>query len=301
MNSNRIGFIGFGEVARAFSQELNAHGAVLHYYDVVEKEHPAYITFLPLRELAVECDILLSTVTTDVAVAAAQSAAPFLRPQTVYADMNSTSPSVKIRIAEIIGKQAIFVEGSILSAVGESGAKSVILVSGERAESFASRMKELGLVNLRYFSPTIGEASQVKMLRSIFSKGVECLLLEMLVAARKAGLAEYLWNDIVELMTKHSFKAVAENWIKTHPLACERRYHEITQVLETLRDLDMEPVMTQGTANFFKRSVDLGVGQAFGRKPDDFRDVPARLEEVLETLNEERERGHPQPGAGELK
>ena len=121
------------------------------------------------------------------------------------------------------------------------------------------------------------------------------------MAARKAGLAEYLWNDIVELMTKHSFKAVAENWIKTHPLACERRYHEITQVLETLRDLDIEPMMTQGTANFFKRSVDLGVGQAFGRKPDDFRDVPARLEEVLETLNEERERGHPQPGAGKLK
>jgi 3-hydroxyisobutyrate dehydrogenase-like beta-hydroxyacid dehydrogenase len=289
MNSKRIGFIGFGEVARAFSREMNAHGAVLHYYDIVEKEHPEYITFLPLSELAVKCDIVLSTVTTNVAVAAAQNSAPFLRPETVYADMNSTSPSVKMRIAEIIGKKAIFVEGSILSAVGESGAKSVILVSGEQAASFASRMNELGLVNLKYFSPRIGEASQVKMLRSIFSKGVECLLLEMLLAARKAGLAEYLWNDIVELMTKHSFKAVAENWIRTHPLACERRYHEMGQVLETLSDLDIEPVMTQGTANFFKRSMDLCMGQGFTHKPANFWDVPARLEEVLEMLKEKRE------------
>jgi len=286
MNSNRIGFIGFGEVARAFSQALEAHGASLHYYDVAPKEHPEYITPLPLRELADQSDILLSTVTTDVAVAAAQQALPFLRPDIIYADMNSTSPSVKMRIAEIIGKKAIFIEGSILSAVGEAGAKSAILVSGEKAEAFATRMRELGLVNLKYFSPTIGEASRLKMLRSIFSKGVECLLLEMLLAARKAGLAEYLWNDIVEFMTKHSFQGIAENWIKTHPLACERRYHEMTQVLETLSDLDIEPVMTQGTTNFFKRSVDLRLGQEFARKPDDFRDVPARLEKMLEASEE---------------
>ena len=288
MTSNRIGFIGFGEVARAFSQALHAHGASLHYYDVTVKEHPEYITPLPLGELVAQCDILLSTVTTDVAVAAAQQALPFLRPETVYADMNSTSPSVKMRIAEIIGNKAIFIEGSILSAVGEAGAKSAILVSGEQAEGFASRMRELGLVNLKYFSPTIGEASRLKMLRSVFSKGVECLLLEMLVAARKAGMAEYLWNDIVEFMTKHSFQGIAENWIKTHPLACERRYHEMEQVLETLSDLDIEPVMTRGTTNFFKRSVELRLGEEFAHKPDDFRDVPARLEKMLEASGEKR-------------
>jgi 3-hydroxyisobutyrate dehydrogenase-like beta-hydroxyacid dehydrogenase len=281
MNSKRIGFIGFGEVAGAFSQAMHGHGALLHYYDIAEKEHPEYITFLPPRELAAQCDILLSTVTTDIAPAVAEDFVPFLRPQAIYVDMNSTSPSVKMRIAEIIGKHAIFIEGSILSAVGEAGAKSVILVSGEQADSFARHMNELGLVNLKYFSPTVGEASRVKMLRSVFSKGVECLLLEMLLAARKAGLADYLWNDIVEFMTKHSFQGVAENWIKTHPLACERRYHEMKQVLETLSELDIEPVMTAGTTHFFKRSMDLRIAQGFLRKPDNFREVPAYLEKVI--------------------
>ena len=107
MNSNRIGFIGFGEVAKAFSEAMHSHGALLYYYDIVEREHPDYITFLPARELAAQCDILFSTVTTDVAPAVAQHFVPSLRPQTIYADMNSTSPSVKMRIAEIIGKNAI--------------------------------------------------------------------------------------------------------------------------------------------------------------------------------------------------
>jgi 3-hydroxyisobutyrate dehydrogenase-like beta-hydroxyacid dehydrogenase len=218
MEANRIGFIGFGEVGRAFSQAMRARGAEVYYYDVVQKDPVDGMTFLPLEELVERCDIILSTAATHVAVAVAKTTVPLLTAQKTYADMNSTSVSVKRQIAQIIGtSKANFVEGAILSAVGEAGAKAAILVAGERAEPFARRMNELGLVNVKYFSPNVGEASQVKMLRSIFSKGVECLLLEMLTAGRRAGIVDYLWKDIVDFMTRHSFQSVAENWIKTHP------------------------------------------------------------------------------------
>jgi 3-hydroxyisobutyrate dehydrogenase-like beta-hydroxyacid dehydrogenase len=139
-------------------------------------------------------------------------------------------------------------------------------------------MNRLGLANVRYFSPSIGEASQVKMLRSIFSKGVECLLLEMLVAGRRAGVAEHLWKDIVEFMTAHPFRSVAENWIRTHPGACERRHHEMLQVLETLKELGVEPTMTRGTAEFLKRSTMSGLPAQFARKPESVWEVPDWLE-----------------------
>jgi len=193
--------------------------------------------------------------------------------------MNVTSATVKGRLAGIIGASAAdFVEGAILSAVGEAGAKASILVAGERAEAFARRMNQLGLVNVKYFSSTIGEASQVKMLRSIFSKGVECLLLEMLVAGRRAGVAEYLWKDIVDFMTKHPFQGVAENWIKTHPGASVRRYHEMEQVMETLKELGVDPIMTRGTTEFFRKSTESGLAARFTRKPDDLWAVPEELE-----------------------
>ena len=279
--AQRIGFIGFGEVGKTFASAMIARGAEVFYYDIVPTDAVPGAAYCSLEELVPRCEILLSTVTTHVAAAAAETAAPLLTSRNTYADMNSTSASLKRRIAGIIGTSAAhFVEGAILSAVGEAGAKASILVAGERAEAFAHRMNELGLVNVKYFSSVVGEASQVKMLRSIFSKGVECLLLEMLVAGKRAGVAEYLWKDIVDFMTKHPFLGIAENWIKTHPGACERRYHEMEQVLETLKELDVEPVMTQGTTNFLKRSAESGLGSRFAKRPDTFWDVPEELDKV---------------------
>jgi len=49
------------------------------------------------------------------------------------------------------------------------------------------------------------------------------------------------------------------------------------QVLETLEELAVEPVMTRGTTEFFKRSVGSGLRKHFERKPDDVWDVPDLL------------------------
>ena len=279
MNPTKIGFIGFGEVGKTFASAMTDSGAEVSYYDVVRTDAVPDVAYRPLDELVARCEILLSTVATHVAVSVAETAAPLLTSRNTYADMNSTSASVKRRIAGIIGtSNADFVEGAILSAVGEAGAKASILVAGGRAEAFARRMNQLGLVNVKYFSSVVGEASQVKMLRSIFTKGVECLLLEMLVAGKRAGVAEYLWKDIVDFMTKHPFQGIAENWIKTHPGASERRYHEMEQVLETLKYLGVDPVMTRGTTEFFRRSTESGLATHFTRKPDNVWAVPEELE-----------------------
>lgn len=282
MDTIKVGFIGFGEVGRTFSQEMKARGAEVYYYDIVEKKPEEWISSLPMKDLIQTCDMILSTVATHVAVEVAEKAVLYLSAGKTYADMNSTSASVKKRIAEIIeASGANFIEGAILSAVGETGSKASILVSGKAAEDFSRLMNRFGLINLKYFSPNIGEASLVKMIRSVFSKGVECLLLEMLIAGRRAGVADYLWKDIVDFMTKNSFERVAENWIKTHPLACERRYHEMVQVLETLEEINIEPIMTRGTRDFFQRSREMGLETLFDTKPEIFWVVPNLMERAL--------------------
>ena len=282
MEIKRIGFIGFGEVGRAFAHEMRFKGAEVFYYDVMDKKPEPWIGSLSLSDLIERCDVILSTASTHRAVEIAEEAVTHLRAGKIYADMNSTSGSVKNRIAQVIEpSEADFIEGAILSAVGETGPKASILVCGKRGEEFSGLMNRLGLINLKYFSPRIGEASQVKMIRSVFSKGIECLLLEMLIAGRRANVAEYLWKDIVDFMTKNSFERVAENWIRTHPVAFERRYHEMVQVLETLREIGVEPLMTQGTKDFFERSCALNLEKAFKTKPENFWDVPNYMEGEL--------------------
>jgi len=279
MKPIKIGFIGYGEVGRTFALEMKGRGAEVYYFDVIDKDPEEGAVFLPLEDLIHTCDTILSTVTTHSAAGVAEKAVPFLTPAKTYADMNSTSASVKKRIAQIVApSQASFIEGAILSAVGEAGAKASILVSGEKGEEFSRLMNDLGLIHLKYFSPRIGDASQVKMIRSVFSKGVECLLLEMLIAGIRAGVTDYLWKDIVDFMTKHPFQGIAENWIMTHPGASERRYHEMEQVLETLKELGVDPVMTRGTTEFFRQSTEAGLAARFTRKPDDVWAVPKELE-----------------------
>ncbi len=282
METKRIGFIGFGEVGRSFALEMKRKGAEVFYYDILHHITEFGIPALSLPDLIYRCDILLSTASTHAAVEIAQEAARYLTAGKIYADMNSTSGSVKARIGEVIeSSQADFIEGAILSAVGEAGPKAAILVCGEKGEEFSRLMNQLGLINLKYFSPKIGEASLVKMIRSVFSKGIECLLLEMLIAGRRAGVAEYVWQDVVDFMTKSSFDKVAANWIRTHATAFERRYHEMVQVVETLEDLGVEPLMTQGTKAFFLRSSTLGMKKAFESKPEIFWEVPNYMERNL--------------------
>jgi len=191
------------------------------------------------------------------------------------------APSLKVEVGEIIRTSgADFVEGAILGAVGATGAGTRILVGGEKGREVAKTLTRLGL-HVSYYSPEIGKASMFKMLRSIFSKGLEALILELLIAGKRAGLEEDLWKDITEFMTRNPFDRVASNWVRTHAVAYERHYHEMVQVAETMWELGVEPVMTSGTEAFFKRSLSLGLKEAFLEKPSSMEAVIDFMEKWL--------------------
>jgi len=107
-----------------------------------------------------------------------------------------------------------------------------------------------------------------KMLRSIFSKGIEVLLLEMLVAGRRAGIETDLWNDISEFMNSKPFEDIASNWVLSHAIAHVRRFHEMVQVEETLVELGINPTVTNGITKYFKKSIELDMNKKFQAKPD---------------------------------
>jgi 3-hydroxyisobutyrate dehydrogenase-like beta-hydroxyacid dehydrogenase len=279
MGVSKIGFIGFGEVGSVFVGAMAASGADVVVYDIL-LDDPDKIEALTrrikeagcrqgtLRETLLHGDVVLSAVTTQAATAVAEACAPLLRQRQIYVDLNSTSPSVKVNIGAVIeGSEADFVEGSILGAVGTAGAGTRILMGGQRAQEVADCLISLGL-NASFYANEIGKASAFKMLRSIFSKGVEILLLEMLVVARRAGIDMDLWKEISGYMDSKSFETIGSNWVISHAVAHERRYYEMLQVVETMRELEVEPVITGGTLAVFRRSLDMGMSKEFQERPD---------------------------------
>ncbi|MBN1582304.1 MAG: NAD(P)-dependent oxidoreductase [Anaerolineae bacterium] len=288
----QIGFIGFGQVASTFSRALIAHSARIFAYDSLleqdggrellqERAEGLDICFCALPDMLKCVDVVLCTASTHVAVEIAEQCVPLFRSGQIYLDLNSTSPAVKVAIDRIVGRSpADFVEGAILGAVGTGGARVRILVCGGRGQEIAGWLNQFGL-NLFFYGNEIGRASTFKMLRSIFSKGLEALLIEFLVAAKRAGLENDLWDEVVGLMHHHPFEESAANWVRTHSTAYERRYHEMVQVTRTVREMGIEPIMTAATEAFFERSLSLGLRDAFEGKPGEMDRVIAVLEQYL--------------------
>jgi len=60
-------------------------------------------------------------------------------------------------------------------------------------------------------------------------------------------------------------------------VAHDRRYHEMVQVNDLLRDMQFEPVMTEATRRFFRRSIELHLADDFSGKPELMDDVIGAL------------------------
>jgi 3-hydroxyisobutyrate dehydrogenase-like beta-hydroxyacid dehydrogenase len=268
----RIAFLGFGEVAVAFSSALGARGCEITAYDIlldnpggVEKlaarAGPARVTFVALRDAIRDADYVFSTVTTSVALDAARRCAACLQPAQSFVDLNATEPQLKAEIGAVIeAGGARFVEGALLGAVGVTGAKTEILLGGPHARAAERDLAGTMGLNARFYSEEIGRASTFKMLRSVFSKGMEALLIEFLVAGERAGIREDLWTEVTTLFATQPFDKVALNWVRTHSGAHRRRADEMKQVVAVLRGLGIEPVVTSATQALFERSGALGLG-----------------------------------------
>ena len=283
-------------MAAVFSAALRENGAEVVAYDVLFDQAQGRdllkrrcraegIAFRPLAEAVAGVDHVLSTVTTDSAEGAARACVAHLAPGQVYVDLNATAPSVKRAVESIVrAAGAGFVEGAILGAVGVTGAATRILIGGPDGRETAQALGDLGL-NAEFYSPEVGKAAMFKMLRSIFSKGLEALVLELLVAGKRAGLEEDLWRDVTDLLDRNPFEQVAANWVRTHALAHGRRYHEVVQVAGVLREIGLEPIMTAGTQALFERSLGLGLEETFSEKPETMSEVIEVMERRLRELS----------------
>jgi len=287
----RVTFVGFGEVAAAFASAFAARGAEVAAYDVLleapdggarlrARAGATPVAFADLAAALRDARYVFSTVTTDVAREAARSARARLSSGQTWVDLNATEPAVKREIAAIVeASGATFVEGALLGAVGVSGAQTELLLGGREGAATARALaKDYGL-NVRHYSDEIGRASTYKMLRSVFSKGLEALLIEFLVAGERAGMREELWAEVVELLGRERFEKVAANWVCSHAMAHARRWHEVVQVEKVLRDMALEPIMTAATEQVFRRSMALELRAAFAARP-------ATMEPVIRFLDE---------------
>lgn len=289
-----FGIVGHGVVGSLFSRILCSHGARVLSYDclldrpetsssmqkkiVEDRSEPC-----SLAEVLGGSDYILSVITPQSCCEIGDCASRSLHEHQTFVDLTSTSPAVKRTVGtSITNSGAHFVEGVILGVVNSS-ASPVILLGGPAAESAARVFQQYGL-DARFFSPEIGRVSAFKMLRSIFSKGIEAVLVETLVAARRAGLLNEIWEEIRMTISTGKVEDTFQTWIRSHARSAQRRYCEMQEVSQFLQDIGIPTVLPYASSQVFARSLGLGIADAFPEEPESFRDVIEYLEQQQTTL-----------------
>lgn len=282
MTPNTIGFIGFGEAAFQIAKGLRQAG-LKHTlaYDInrtllVEsraRETDTTLVNSPLQ-LAESSSLLFSLVTATSALQAAMQTAPFLRSQHVYVDFNSVSPASKQAIeARVRRSKAQFIEASIMAPVSPYQHRVPILMTGVGCADLAAELSRFGMC-VEVLEGNTGAAAAVKMCRSIVVKGLEALLFESMRAASIFGAEERVLQSLNETFPGMDWSTLASYMIGRVVVHGERRAHEMEEVAETLRSINVEPIMSEAAARLQAWTATRDFKSHFGPEgPEHYSDV----------------------------
>lgn len=257
MSDTRWGLVGFGEVGSTIAQQITEAGdGPVTVVDplliqipppphVAERAAPLDLRVVnDVATLMRCCDTVLSVVTPRTAAWVAEEAAA-AGTDTLFVDLNTTPPNEKRRLAGIFPSEA-YVDGAILGSIAATRAGTPLAFSGPRAERLVRAVGALGF-SASSVGPMVGGASALKICRSIFMKGVECLFVETLIAAAAFEVGEAVLTSVEETFTSLGFRGTANMLVTTHAVHCARRAAEMEGVASTLGAMGV-PAMMAGAA-----------------------------------------------------
>lgn len=137
-------------------------------------------------------DVVVSAVFGTVAKPLFSASLDHLQAGALYIDMTTADPQDMQACAALAHEAGVdFVDVAITGAVNLGGAKTPLLLAGEKAAAVQALYAPFGAA-VRVVGRNPGEAASLKLLRSIFTKGMESLAVECLGTAESMGLREPL-------------------------------------------------------------------------------------------------------------
>jgi 3-hydroxyisobutyrate dehydrogenase-like beta-hydroxyacid dehydrogenase len=263
MNLHQIGLIGYGEVGKTFCAGLQTKPGVtaMAAWDVkfsnaatrdAEQAHAAAAGVQACASMQALCEastFILSAVTASNTLSVAQEAAKYIRPGSVFLDLNSASPGTKQQCAaaiEVAG--AHYVEAGVMTSVPPYGIKVPMLLGGAKATELAAALTAWQL-DAKMVSEKLGIASAIKMCRSVMIKGLEALVIESYTTARAYGVEDYVLPTLQETYPGIDWQEQGAYLFSRVVEHGKRRAEEMREAANTVREAGFEPFMPTATAD----------------------------------------------------
>ena len=264
LGSPQVAVIGFGEAGSTFARAGGWDG------------HARAFDLLPARKAVMDdcgvtpCDsvadavagaqLVLSLVTADQAVAAAEAVAPLLPQGAFFIDMNSVAPGTKQQAAAAITAHGgRYIDVAVMAPVDPPRLNAPLLFAGPDALEAMMLVRALGFAKTRVVGDQVGQASAIKLCRSVMVKGLEALTAEMVLDASKAGVLDEVLASL-DASEKHiSWRERADYNLDRMLHHGKRRAAEMAESAAMLRDLGIAPLMTDNTVRRQQQLGDLGL------------------------------------------
>lgn len=244
MSTRAVTVLGLGEAGGRLAADLVSAGVEVRGYDPATTAPEGVELAADAVSAVAGATVVLALTTASSALDAAESALPGLGTGALYADLNTTSPALKRELAEVVAATgAVFADVALLGPIPERGLHAPVLASGVGACGFAEFFVPLGMP-VQVISEDPGDAAAMKLVRSVFMKGVAAAVVESLQAAEAIGRGEWLAQEIERMIGRPYLERVLEG-SRMHAV---RRIDEMEAARDLLIELGVRPHVAAASA-----------------------------------------------------
>lgn len=273
-----VGFIGFGQVSSTLSNILSSNGVQTV---TVVKGRSQKTNKLAVKSdvriidsyeaLLLGSDIVISANSPANALNVADKYADYMG-DGIYVDLNNISPNTTYYMADLFEKprkivlkeessrfnffkkendediRNNFVDGAIIGNVSNN--PPLLMLSGVRADELAI-LNNYGL-NVKVLSKNPGDVATLKILRSLYTKGVSAVLMEAFETAKEMDLEEQLF-EILSVSEGEDFEKKSKSRLDNTYANTKRKVEEMDEALEFLDEVSKgkKHFMTKATRDKF--------------------------------------------------
>jgi 3-hydroxyisobutyrate dehydrogenase-like beta-hydroxyacid dehydrogenase len=243
-----VAVLGLGEAGGRLASDLAAAGCAVRGWDPARRA--AGIDNSASAAAAVSgADVVLSVNKASVALETAVGISGSLEERALYADLNTASPQLKRDLAEAL--PVLFADVALIGIVPALGLATPVLASGAGAERFAHLFRPFGMP-VEIVGTRPGDAAGLKLLRSVFMKGVAAAALESIGSAAAAGVEAHVRAEIATVIGE----PLLERLLRGSRVHAERRADEMHAAAAYVEELGVEPRISSAAAAWLEQLRD---------------------------------------------
>jgi 3-hydroxyisobutyrate dehydrogenase-like beta-hydroxyacid dehydrogenase len=248
----RVAVLGLGEAGAMYARAAVDSACAVTGFDPIV-HGLAEVDHVDSIESAVsDAELVLSLVGGEASRGAGTQALAAMRAGALFADMNTVAPQTKSTLATIAASRGVlFADVAIMAPVPRAGARTPLLVAGAGADRFAA-IFPVSTAPIESVGPVAGAAAELKLLRSVFMKGLAALVFESVEAAEKIDSRDWMLSEIANELGE-SGQQLVERLIDGTTKHAVRREHEMTDAERHLAQVGSPAWMTRGTVQWLHR------------------------------------------------